>query len=162
MSGQSSPNPPGCSLVPWKKLWGRRVSWWMRLLTEDGLGISTILYMSQTQKEGTAFKTRWEPCPDLWALPAKGSLQWCLLNDMFESIKDCCIYVEFWGSEDVLSLHTRVGPIRTFWCHAEDGLWSSKTGPREGVALNQPICSSSLAVSIWMCHKTLECPIWPG
>lgn len=34
-----------------------------------------------------------------------------------------------------------------------------KTGPCERVALNQPICSSSLAVAVWMCHKTLECPI---
>lgn len=53
-----------------------------------GWGISTMLYLSKTQKEGAAFRTCWEPWHHLWALPAKESVQWCLLNwDLvFESI----------------------------------------------------------------------------
>lgn len=36
--GSPVPNPPGCSLVPQKNLQDGQVSWWMKLLAEDGLG----------------------------------------------------------------------------------------------------------------------------
>lgn len=37
-------------------------------------GISTILYMSQAQKEGAAFKTCWEPVSWLLSIPSPGEL----------------------------------------------------------------------------------------
>lgn len=114
-----------------------------------GWRISTILYVTETQKEAAAFKSCWKPWHDLGTLPAKESLQWCLRNwcFFFESVV-FRITVYMWSYEEVTvfcSLHVwllleHFGVMQKMAC-----------GPLKLGHVNELSWIGQFPVTLWLC-----------
>lgn len=110
---------------------------------------STILYVSETQKEVVAFKICYKLWHVLGALSAKESLQWCLLNwcFFFESIA-IRIAVYMWSFEEV-----------TVFCSSHAWLLLEHFGVMQKIAcgplklghMNELSWISQFAATLWLC-----------